>query len=326
MVYDDEIYGPESITEPVLLDLLESQAIGRLRGVLQHGVTALLGVTKPITRFQHSVGVMLLVRRVGGGIKEQVAALLHDVSHTAFSHVIDHVFHDQGTQSYHERQKAWWIERTDAPTVLARHGYDWHDFLDDEPFPLLEQPLPRLCADRLDYFLRDGSALGVMSDTEVASTLKHLVVREGRMAVDDIAIAQLLGERFMAADDSSWSNPAELVLYELTARAIRAALERRVFTEEALWGTDESLWDRLRKSSDAEVMRWVGLTERRPGFVTDTVAPTICIRPKVRAIDPDVATTDGLRPLSEIDESFRRRREDYVRRKTEGISVRLLET
>ena len=58
-------------------------------------ITALLGITQPITRYEHSVGVMLLARRVGGGLREQVAALLHDVSHTAFSHVIDHVFHDQ---------------------------------------------------------------------------------------------------------------------------------------------------------------------------------------------------------------------------------------
>src|ERR1700733_6161088 len=111
MIYNDSIYGRETIVDPVLLDLLDSTAVRRLRGVLQHGVTALLEITKPITRFEHSVGVMLLVRRAGGDLKEQVAALLHDVSHTAFSHVIDHVFHDQGTQSYHEQKKEWWIAR-----------------------------------------------------------------------------------------------------------------------------------------------------------------------------------------------------------------------
>lgn len=325
MDYDDPIYGRERIDEPVLLDLLASTALGRLRGVLQHGVTALLGITTPITRYEHSVGVMLLVRRVGGGLREQVAALLHDVSHTAFSHVIDHVFHDAGTQSYHERQKAWWLERTDAPAVLARHGLDWHDFLDDDAFPLLEQPLPRLCADRLDYFLRDGSGLGVMSPADVRSVLDHLVVRDGRMAVDDVRVARLLGDRFMAADDASWSNPHELVLYELAARAIRAALDRGVVEEEELWGTDEALWQHLRHCDDLEVARWVRSTEGRPEFINDLTTPTIRIRPKVRAIDPDVATADGLRPVSTLDDEFRRKREAYVKRKTEGLSVRLID-
>jgi HD superfamily phosphohydrolase len=325
MLYDDPIYGPQSIDEPLLLDLLNSQAIGRLRGVLQHGVTALLGITPPVTRFEHSVGVMLLVRRCGGDVREQAAALLHDVSHTAFSHVIDHVFHDQGTQSYHERRKGWWLERTDAPNVLARHGLEWHEFLEDESFPILEQPLPRLCADRLDYFLRDGSGLKLIGPAEVRRTLDHLVVRNGRMAVDDIGVARMLGERFMMADDGSWSNPIELVLYELAARAIRAALDRGVLTEEDLWGTDEALWAHLGESSDPEVSRWVRLTRRRPEFVNDLETPTIRIRPKVRAIDPDVATAHGLSPLSVLDADFRRKREDYVRRKSEGLSVRLLD-
>jgi HD superfamily phosphohydrolase len=324
MTYDDPIYGPAEFAEPVLLDLLESTAVRRLRGVLQHGVTAVLEITKPITRFEHSVGVMLLVRRTGSGVKEQVAALLHDVSHTAFSHVIDHVFHDQGTQSYHEQKKEWWIARTDLPAVLGRHGLNWRDFLDDEPFPLLEQPLPRLCADRLDYFLRDGSGMGLLAPADVRAVLEHLIVKDGRMAVDDIATARLLGERFMAADDRSWSNPHELVMYELAARAIRAALENRVMSEEDLWGTDVALWDRLRRADDLEVKRWIRLTEGRPEFVTEYETPTIRIRPKVRAIDPDVATPEGLRPLSEIDGDFRRLREAYVRRKAEGISVRLL--
>jgi HD superfamily phosphohydrolase len=324
MTYDDPIYGPTEIAEPVLLDLLESKALRRLRGVLQHGVTAVLEITKPITRFEHSVGVMLLVRRVGGGLREQVAALLHDVSHTAFSHVIDHVFHDQGTQSYHEQKKEWWIARTELPAVLARHDLNWRDFLDDEPFPILEQPLPRLCADRLDYFLRDGSSMGLLAAADVRLVLDHLIVMGGRMAVNDLATARLLGERFMAADDQSWSNPHELVIYELAARAIRGALKCGVLSEDDLWATDVALWDRLRQADDREVSHWVRLTERRPEFVTDHDAPTICIRPKVRAIDPDVATPAGLRPLSQIDEDFRQRREEYVRRKSEGISVRLL--
>jgi HD superfamily phosphohydrolase len=324
MIHDDAIYGPQPIDEPVLLDLLSSSAVIRLRGVLQHGITAVLGVTAPITRFDHSVGAMLLVRRVGGGVREQVAALLHDVSHTAFSHVIDHVFHDQGTQSYHERQKAWWMARTDVPAVLARHGLDWHDFLEDEPFPLLEQPLPRLCADRLDYFLRDGTGMNVIGPDEVRTILSHLLVSDGRMAMDDEYAARLLAERFMAADDRSWSNPHELVLYELAARAIRSALEKKVLSEEELWGTDELMWANLRQVDDPEVARWVRLTEAQPEFVTDLVAPTIRIRPKIRAVDPDVVTATGLRPLSTACPEFREKRDAYVRRKSEGLSVRLL--
>jgi len=75
MLYNDPVYGTTELTEPVLLDLMETQAMRRARGVLQHGVSALVGVTVPTSRFDHSLGVMLLVRRLGGGLEEQIAAL-----------------------------------------------------------------------------------------------------------------------------------------------------------------------------------------------------------------------------------------------------------
>ena len=161
MRIDDRIYGPVEVDEPVLLAVMETAPVRRLRGVLQHGITGLLGITNPLDRYEHSVGVMLLVRRLGAPVEEQIAALLHDVSHTAFSHVIDYLFQGEDGQSYHEAVKADYIARTELPDVLARHGYDWRAVLDDDAYPLLEQPLPALCADRIDYFLRDSVDLGL---------------------------------------------------------------------------------------------------------------------------------------------------------------------
>lgn len=80
---DDQLYGRQTITESVLVELLRSPALARLAGVNQHGISGLLNITPRVTRLEHSVGALLLVRIVGARIDEQVAALLHDVSHTA---------------------------------------------------------------------------------------------------------------------------------------------------------------------------------------------------------------------------------------------------
>jgi HD superfamily phosphohydrolase len=39
MIYTDRVYGSVEIHEAVLIDLMESQAMQRLQGVLQHGIT-----------------------------------------------------------------------------------------------------------------------------------------------------------------------------------------------------------------------------------------------------------------------------------------------
>src|SRR5512135_1970548 len=196
MLHHDSVYGPADIDEPVLLDLLQTAAVRRLEGVLQHGITGLIGVTRPTTRLEHSLGVMLLVRRLGGSLEEQIAALLHDISHTAFSHVIDYVVDGHDSQSYHEEWKEAHLLASDVPEVLARHGYDWRDFLHEEDYPLLEQPAPRLCADRLDYFLRDSRDLGLSTADEIQHALDHLVVHEGRIGVDDVDVARWLAYTF----------------------------------------------------------------------------------------------------------------------------------
>jgi uncharacterized protein len=225
MDYQDAVYGAVTIDEPLLLDLLASEAMQRLRGVLQHGVTALIGITRPVTRFDHSAGAMLLVRRLGGSLEEQAAALLHDVSHTAFSHVVDYVFANHDAQSYHDDHKQRFVAQTDLPELLERYGYHWRDLLDEHAFALLEQPAPRLCADRLDYFLRDSLDLKLATPAAVSRALDCLAVHEGRIICIDLHCARWLAETYLAADEASWANFREVGLYELAAQAIRRALE-----------------------------------------------------------------------------------------------------
>src|SRR5579872_5841205 len=89
-VVHDDVYGTYNIHEPVLIDLLQSSAVTRLKGIHQGGSAYLVMKRRDNTRFEHSVGVMSLIRCLGGSLHEQIAGLLHDVSHTAFSHVVDY--------------------------------------------------------------------------------------------------------------------------------------------------------------------------------------------------------------------------------------------
>ena len=103
----------------------------------------------PVTRFEHSVGAMLVVRRLGGTVEAQAAALLHDVAHTALSHVIDSTF----GYVVHEEDKDEFLAMGTLRQTLARHFADPDRVLEEHLFPLLERDAPKLCADRLDCAL-----------------------------------------------------------------------------------------------------------------------------------------------------------------------------
>lgn len=324
MRYHDAIHGPVQIEEPVLVELMQSAAMRRLRGVLQHGISGLLGITAPTTRFDHSVGVMLLVRRLNGSLEEQTAALLHDVSHTAFSHVIDYVFDGHDRQSYHEEVKEEYLAGTDVPAVLARYGFDWRRFLHEESFPLLERPAPALCADRLDYFLRDSCDLGLASPGDPQRVLAHLVVHDERIAVDDLPVARWLARTYLAADEQSWANFREVGLYELTARAIKVGLSAGAITEADFWGTDEQAWAKLQRCPDPDLQALLRLITPHTRFAWDEASPTFHVSTKLRTIDPDVLLDGELHPLSSLDGDYARLREDYLSRKAGKWPMRVI--
>jgi hypothetical protein len=313
--YYDRIYGHAEIDEPILVDVLHTRALQRLRGVLQHGISGLIGITRPTSRFEHSVGVMLLARRMGASLLEQLAALLHDVSHTAFSHVIDYVYGGYDSQCYHEVVKETYIARSDLPEVLARYGYDWRQLVDEHQFSLVERPAPALCADRLDYFFRDSLDLGLASWDDIQQALKALVVHQGQIVVADVGVARWIADTYMAADHASWASFREVGLYELCAQAIRYGLETGVIGQDDLWSTDVQVWQKLRACPDRRLQELLQLISPQTRFVWDEHHPTFCVSTKLRTVDPFVLWDGQLRLLSEMDPSYAARRAAYLRSK-----------
>ncbi len=312
MQYDDSIYGTVEISEPVILELMESDAMLRLKDIAQHGITALIGITPPFSRFDHSVGTMLLVRHLGAPIEEQIAALLHDISHTAFSHVIDFVFDNHDEQGYHEDKKEAFVSDSDIPEILSRHDMDWRAFLDETRFPLLEQPIPALCADRLDYFFRDLEFLGLATGREIQTAVDSLMVTDGMIAVDSPDTARWLAYTFIEADRASWSNCREVGLYQLTAEAIKAASQFGFISEADLWGSDQIFWDKLRSADHPYITSLVNLITPGTRFTWNDERPDFWVTTKVRSIDPPIVNGTAALPLSEFDPIFERYRKKYL--------------
>ncbi len=307
----DPVYGPVVLDEPLLIDLYRSKAVQRLDSIYQGGITAFINPARRTTRLDHSVGVCGLLQRLGANGVEQAAGLIHDVPHTAFSHVVDFLFPNQ-EHTFHEAHRESVVATSDLPEILDRHGLDWRTVSDAEQFSLLEQPLPDLCADRLDYFLRDGLATGRVTFSEAALLLAHLRVWQSKIVVEGIDVARWLGDRFMAIDEAVWCSTQEVGWYVAMARALGAAMQAGVLAEADLWGTDEAVMQRLRAAQLPEVQRWLDLLRPDVRFVRDDVHPDLVTLPKVRAVDPPVLLDGHVQPLSRLDADFHRRKADYV--------------
>ncbi|OJJ45182.1 hypothetical protein ASPZODRAFT_134579 [Penicilliopsis zonata CBS 506.65] len=314
----DEIYGEELIHEPVLIELLQSPEVQRLQGICQHGVTGFLGLTPRVTRLEHSVGALILVRRVGATIEEQVAALLHDISHTTLSHVIDHALSKPGEGSYHEVHKTRYLEMTRLPDILTRHGINQKVF-EEELFPLVEMPSPQLCADRLDYALRDAVSFGklAMEDARrVVSLLKAFpsaTATRRLLALDDPHVALVLSRAYIATDKGVWSSPAHIDMYQRTGRVIRELVEAGSVDDKVLWQvSDAEFWTLLRQSANPEQLHAIKRLEEEGIPEDNGLRLPHCA--KIRTLDPDIWQGGEKQPapLSIVLPTWGSEREQYI--------------
>ncbi|MGQ0452819.1 HD domain-containing protein, partial [Bacillus sp. SS-TM] len=206
-----------------------------------------------LRHFDHSVGVMLLVKKLGGSVKEQIASLLHDVSHTAFSHVIDYVFNNED-ESYHEEIFSSVVKNSEIPAILAKHGYNYEDILlDDSKWTLLERSAPELCADRVDYTLRDMYTYGYISLEEVHRFLGDIIAVEGKMVVQSVEMAEWFTETYYKEVIDFFMKPMNIYGNDMLAKTLKLSLHKKVIHADDFLLEDEELISKLQQCNDPEV-------------------------------------------------------------------------
>ncbi|MEH7017189.1 MULTISPECIES: HD domain-containing protein [Bacillus] len=299
MTIYDSIYG-EHHMDGVLEELLQSKAVQRLKKIHQGGASFLVNPTWNVTRYEHSVGVMILVKMLGGSVEEQIAALLHDISHTAFSHIVDHVLEEQD-EDYHEQIFMDVIEHSELPSILHTYGYDYRMIEKWEQWTLLEKPLPNLCADRIDYTLRDLSTYGMITKQEVCSFLEDVTVHNGQICLQSIQAAEWFTEAYYKETIDFFLHPLNSYGYYILTKVLKEALQKNILHLSDFSTDDETVLHMLRSNEDCEIKKM--LSSLHPNVILEESKTEydICYKGgKARLIDPFVYRNGKMQRASVI--------------------------
>jgi len=301
------IYKNFTVTEPVLIDLFESPIMERIKYVRQYGVSDyVIKQKKEYTRYEHCVGVWALLRMYGATIEEQIAGLLHDASHTVFSHVGDLVFNHHSMQSsYQDDIHAWYLQQYEIDILLEKHNISLDSIVHKSGLhTMLEQDLPHICADRLEYNLQAGILTNMLTHDDINTILEHLRYSDGDWFFTNTESAKKLALVSLFNTEHVWSSPASDFIYNLTAHALRRALEIKLLTiEDIHFSTDPIVWDKLWISNDATIancMQKIVNYEQNPQLY-DTASLLVG---KFRGLDPLVQKNDQLVKLTHIDAEY----------------------
>ena len=104
----------------------------------------------PYSRFDHSLGVALIVWHFTGDVRQSAAGLLHDAATPAFAHVVDFLHGDHLRQESTEGRTAELIGRSpELQALLGEYGLSTADVADYHRYPIADNDSPQLSADRL---------------------------------------------------------------------------------------------------------------------------------------------------------------------------------
>jgi HD superfamily phosphohydrolase len=292
MLIEDAVYGTHHIHEPVLIATRHSAALQRLQGIHQGGAAFLVRARRDVSRYEHSVGVMLLIRMLGGSVQEQLAGLLHDVSHTAFSHVVDYALSNH-TEDFHEQHFESIMERFAVPALLQRYGISMTDILPVDQWPLLEQEMPDLCADRIDYTLRDLLHIGYIDNPSIQRFLSQLQAHEGKIVCRSLDAALWFTEQYARLILELFLHPVELFASQQLAEALRIALTNGILQENDLFLQDDALLTRLQAAHHPDIARHLAYLHPALQVEEDTTGTAKKASIKARLVDPPVLQPDG---------------------------------
>lgn len=299
MLIKDRVYGKININEPVLLELIKSQPLNRLKGIKQSLSN------KNVSRWEHSLGVMLLLQKMGAGLDEQIAGLIHDVPHTAFSHVIDFVFLSSDySHEFHEKFHEEIVKNSEIPKILDKYGYDLDKILDENNFPLLEQKIPDLCADRLDYSFRDRMGYGEEAN-RIPQYINALVVKNNEIIFNDKNLAYNFAKDYLEMDYKYWSSPREVALYQILANALKIALDNNIISHDDLFKDDNFVYNKLKSSNYKEII--VLLQKMGPNLKIEQNNKDydFYARNKLRFVDPKFVDNDSVQRVTDVFPDFR---------------------
>ena len=198
------------------------------------------------SRLDHSVGVALIIWNFTKDKTQTIAGLLHDVSTTVFSHVSDFRKGDALTQTSTEEPTTKMILSDSALCKLMESdGIEPKDVVDYHIYPIADNEIPSLSADRLEYMYPSGLALdGSWTFEEIAKTYNNLTILKNEENKDElgfktIEMAELYCKKFCMIGHILQLNENKLCL-QLLSQIMSKAVELNVLQEEDFMTLSES--------------------------------------------------------------------------------------
>jgi hypothetical protein len=293
----DAVHGDIDFTDEELA-IIDTPTFQRLRGIKQLGASYLVYPSAVHTRFEHCLGACGTAKKIVAHIRRNCGAkavtaederligfyaLLHDITHIPFGHTIEderRVFkrHDQN-----DERIGHFLDRTELGRVLERLGAKRelgrllreHRLAPGGPTFHYDIVSSTICADLLDYLLRDAYFTGLAQRYDerlfkyfiiAGGALAINLVRNGLFRMDGLTeTLNVLRIRYMLSE-RVYYHPAKNAASAMVSKALELCLDGggRRLTERSFYAVGDEGFLRILEAGPAAARHLVhGFLARR---------------------------------------------------------------
>ncbi|MBN9646422.1 HD domain-containing protein [Terrisporobacter glycolicus] len=260
---------------------------------------------KDYTRYEHSIGVALIIWHFTKDIKQSIAGLLHDISSPVFAHVIDFLNGDHETQeSTEEKTEEIIANSMEIQEILKKYNLSTKDVYDYHMYPIADNDSPLLSADRLEYTLGNAFYYGFKSLEEIRDIYKDLVVSVNEFGQSEISFStsdKAIEFTCVSIENSKvYSSNVDRFAMQYLADLLKLAVNKRVISMKDLYTVEDQVISKLKKDEELKSM-WKDFTKLSQIF-TSKEKPEygywVNIPAKKRYINPQVVSQGRVSSLS----------------------------
>lgn len=305
------VWGPATVTSPMLIELLDSKPMQRIKKVEHLGPLAFFNLAPHSSRYDHCVGVMVLLQKAGESEIAQAAGLLHDASHTAFSHIADYLFKKINQDKAHQDDVHLEVlQKMGIGALAKKYGYSLEQFDPEiKEYKALECPLPDLCADRIQYNLQVAVKCKNLTQKQAKAMFDDVEFKDGNWYFKTQELARTFCDTAIYIVYSMYDHPFNCAFYHIFADALQRAIDIKLISHEMVqFSTDRKILYILKKSDD----EYIKTSLRQCHHIYETFELTsyeegdIKHKPRCRAFDPYILQANGsLKRLTELDPIYK---------------------
>ena len=290
---NDELYG-EYYVDDVIYEIINTKIFKRLKNIYQSGGGYLVNDLWNVNRHEHSIGTMILSLKFNGNIEEQIKALLHDISHTAFSHVIDYILKNEN-EDYHEKIQEDFLNDEDLLSILGKYNLNIKRIM-SKNYSFLDNELPELSFDRIDYTLRDLFRQKRISHKDVREIVNNLAVYQNKLCFNSLEIGKWFQKLYFQEVVEYFQDPLNMYINTMLCNLLTSALNEEIIQLQDFNFTDEYIIKKINSSSKKKELEDIINKKKYDDFLLLKEK----IKVKKRYIDPYIFVNNEIKRISEI--------------------------